>query len=265
VVAGLCHGVQGTYAYLADVLGVPYGELEARSAGLNHLLWLQSLRYKGKDVMGRLKRLMPKHKDDDGRRFAWAMYEIYGAFPINRDKHTIEFYPYLRQARKLKELPYGLTLRRHECMGVRRRAKSAKSEYELIAEGKKPFRPPDAPIPENLGALIAGAESDSKRVNILNVANDGAIPNLPAFANVEVEAILEKDRVRALQMDPLPLGVVGIQALRAWQFELLVEASVRRSRKLALQAMAADPMVLSLAEARSLLDAFCKAHRIRLS
>ena len=37
--------------------------------------------------------------------------------------------------------------------------------------------------------------------------------------------------------------------------------SVRRGR---LQALATDPMVLSLAEARGILDACCSAHHIKL-
>jgi len=264
VVAGLCHGVQGTYHYLAGILGVPYDELEARSAGLNHMLWLQKLHHHGTDLMPRLARLAPKHRDDERFRFAWAMYDLYGHFPINADRHTIEMFPYLRQARTEKELPYGLVGRETLLRQSRRGYPKARRERDAIITGRKPFVPPEHRSPENIAALIAGIERNRREVRILNVQNHGAIPNMPDFANVEVEAVIEKDQVRPLAMDPIPDNVVGLQILRAYQNELIVDAAVARSRRLALQALAADPMVLSLAEAGGLLDDFCKAHRIRL-
>jgi alpha-galactosidase len=264
VVVGLCHGVQGTYRYLADCLGVPYEQLRARSAGLNHTLWLQSLRHKGKNLMPRLRRLAVKHRDDDKFRFAWELYEIFGHFPINADRHTIELFQYLRQARTEKSLPYGLVGR--ETLIRDSMKASAKAERKRKASVKKaePFEPPKERSPENIAELIAAVEAARPEVRILNVQNQGAIPNMPDFANVEVEAVLERDKVRPLAMDPLPDNVVGLQILRAYQYELMVDAAVKRSRRLALQAMASDPLILSLNEAKSLLDDLCGAHKIKL-
>jgi len=72
-------------------------------------------------------------------------------------------------------------------------------------------------------------------------------------------------RVDGLKMQPVPDCVVGPMAARIRQVELLVDAAVEGNRSKALQALAQDPMILSLREAEELLSATIEAHGERLA
>ena len=47
---GLCHSVYWTVDTLAGYLGVPVGEVDALSAGVNHLAWILRLEHRGGDL-----------------------------------------------------------------------------------------------------------------------------------------------------------------------------------------------------------------------
>jgi len=110
-VIGLCHGAQGTIAYLARVLEVPVHELDVITVGLNHLLWVTRLRHHGEDLYPTLKEKLDAIEPPAGRIFCKKLFDIYGYYPVNEDRHIIEFYPFLLQAKSSEELPYGLRLR----------------------------------------------------------------------------------------------------------------------------------------------------------
>ena len=49
-VVGLCHSVYWTVDTLAGYLGVPAAEVNALSAGVNHLAWILRLEHRGRDL-----------------------------------------------------------------------------------------------------------------------------------------------------------------------------------------------------------------------
>ena len=132
---------------------------------------------------------------------------------------------------------------------------------------------PASDSPERIRELIR-AGVDVFRINFSHGSAAGRTRQLAAIRQVEAElqtpmAVLAdlcgpKIRVRPVAGVPISDNVVGLLLLRAYQYELIADAAVKESRRLALQALAADPLVLSLNEARSLLDGFCTAHRLTL-
>ena len=46
-VVGLCHSVQWTTRGLAEIVGVPYEEVEYLGAGVNHQAWILRFRHRG--------------------------------------------------------------------------------------------------------------------------------------------------------------------------------------------------------------------------
>ena len=259
-VIGLCHGVQGTIAHLADVLGVEVEDLEVRAAGLNHLLWVLTIRHKGQNVYPLLRKKIAARDPEPVHIFADALFRIYGYYPVNADRHIIEFFPYLRQARTEEELPYQLGSR-HSSLKEPAVAKSREKWDKLAkqARGELAIELPEKISPEAVGAIIPSLATGREEVHIVNSPNQGSIPNLPDFALVETLGITDSTGCRPIYMGPLPDAVVGMLQARVMQQEVLVDAAVKGDRQLALQALAADPMILSLEEAQSLLDELLKA------
>ena len=55
-------------------------------------------------------------------------------------------------------------------------------------------------------ALVASLHAGTGDVQVVNVRNDGAIPNLPDDAVVEVSARVDRDGAHPLAVDPLRAG-----------------------------------------------------------
>jgi alpha-galactosidase len=100
-------------------------------------------------------------------------------------------------------------------------------------------------------------------VHIVNVANQGAIGNLPADAIVEVPAVIGAYGIKPVQVGSLPEPLAAI--LRTWISvqDLIVEAALNGDRKTALRAFQQDPQVaakLTPRETERLLDEMLRVH-----
>lgn len=261
---GLCHGVQGTIRYLAGVLGVAYEDIEFSIAGPNHMSWLLEIKYKGKDMYPALKRRLANSKPERSHIFANRLFSIFGVHPLNNDRHIIEFYPFLRQIDSPQELPYELEYRVDT---LARRPNDWESHKRLrrLAAGKDPITLPMGPSPEAVGRLMAAMSAGEEYVHIVNIPNQGAVPNLPEWAVIELKAVVTSKGCRPIYAGPLPLVAARWSLATIYQQELLVDAAVLGKRDLALQAMASDPQIISLDEAEEVLDALIKAHGKRLA
>lgn len=253
-VMGLCHGVQGTEAYLAGVLDIPREELEIRSVGVNHMLWVTEIRHRGRDVYPVLREKLNAKEPDEGHQFAKKLFDVYGCYPVNNDRHIIEFFPFLRQARTPEELPYGLKFRGDSIAEGRGKRGDDWETRRRRGAGEEEVRLPEKPSPENVGTLMAAMATGRPHVHLVNIANDGAIPNLPDWALVEIQAVLTPSGPRGLATGPVPDNVAGWALSRVYQQELVVDAAVKGDRGLALQALVSDPQIISIAEAEQMLD-----------
>ncbi len=78
---------------------------------------------------------------------------------------------------------------------------------------------------------------------IVNVENDGSIPNLPDDAIVEVPAIVDGYGVHTLAVGSLDRGLAS-QLSRHWAVQqLTVQAALGGDRRRALEALTLDPLV----------------------
>ena len=53
-IVGLCHSIQHTSYQLAEYLDIPWGEIDWRAAGINHLAWFTKLERDGEDLYPQL-------------------------------------------------------------------------------------------------------------------------------------------------------------------------------------------------------------------
>jgi alpha-galactosidase/6-phospho-beta-glucosidase family protein len=80
------------------------------------------------------------------------------------------------------------------------------------------------------------------------------VTNLPAEAIVEIPAVSDWAGIRGLHVGPLPDSVVGLVQARCAYYELLAEAAIRRSRRIALECLLADPLTNSIPHARACVE-----------
>ena len=108
--------------------------------------------------------------------------------------------------------------------------------------------------------MIAAISLNRHETLIVNIPNNGSVPNLPDYAIVEVQGVTDSQGVRGLYMGELPLSVAGMLQARVLQQELAVDAGVFGDRKVALQAIIADEFTISIENAEAMLDELLAAH-----
>jgi len=95
----------------------------------------------------------------------------------------------------------------------------------------------------------------------VNVRNDGAIPNLPADAVVEVSAHVDRDGAHPLAVDALAPEMLGlVQHAKAYEL-LTARAALSGDRGLALKALMTNPLIGDYDTAKPLLEALLEENR----
>lgn len=277
-VIGLCHGVQGGIAYAAEVLNVPIEELECSWVGTNHYYWFTALRHNGRSVYDELRKKLAGKNPPRDKILSAELSRIYGYHIVYQsDDHVIEFYPFLAQVQGgQKKLPYGLVgaAKSHgydeEKSRTTRRASSSRLRGKFIRQYKKILdetKIPKKPEPssalrgEGLARMISAIASGKRELCIANVANQGAISNLPFTGEIEAEVVTDSTGVKPIVQKEAPLILKGMLEKRfVWQ-ELVADAGAKGDRKVALQALMVDEMAIWPNKARPMLDELLHASR----
>jgi len=275
-VVGICHGVQQGIAYAAEILELPVAELNCIWIGTNHYFWFTQVKHKNEDVYPELMRRVAERQAPEGRRLSAALSQIYGhhiVYPA--DDHIIEFYPFLTQVPEgMGQMPYGMTetLKKRgydpdlpapsaDPPSAQVRAEFFTGYQELLDQTELPEVQDNSVTGEGISSLIGAIAHGRRQVHIVNVANQGAIPNLPATAEVELEGVTDASGVRPIQTGEAPPVLKGLLEKRfVWQ-ELVADAAVKGDRNLALQALLLDEMAIRPEKAEAMLDELLLASR----
>ncbi len=95
---GLCHGVQGGHAQIAEALGVPKEELDFICAGINHQTWYIQLRWHGQDMTGKLLEAFENHpKFRETEKVRIDMLRRFGYYSTESNGHLSEYVPWYRK------------------------------------------------------------------------------------------------------------------------------------------------------------------------
>lgn len=97
--------------------------------------------------------------------------------------------------------------------------------------------------------VIAAMVGNTGEVHIVNIRNNGAIPDLPFGSAVEVQASIDARGATAL-----------VQQLKAYE-QLTVQAAVSGDRQTAIWALVNNPLVGSYVAATEIFDRLLEAHR----
>jgi alpha-galactosidase len=105
---------------------------------------------------------------------------------------------------------------------------------------------------EMIGDVIESIEGDLNQRFPINVVNEGRISNLPNECIVELFGTLGKDGDKVPAYGALPRGPLGMVQAVVDQQELAIEAAMTGDLDLLVRAVACDPLVMSLHDARDI-------------
>jgi len=276
-VIGICHGVQIGIMRIANMLGVTPHELDCQWIGTNHYHWFTRIYHKGEDIYPKVKKMLAERQNPSGELMTHKLSQIYGHVIVYPpDDHAFEFYPFNARLSKPEDMPYGFAheikekYEQYEQMLkatiTQEEAKAQRDKYlKELAENLKNIQLPgtlsDPLIGEGLGSLMEAIAVGRRQVQIVNIANKGAVPNLPSYANLEIEAVTDSCGVRGIYIGDAPMSLKGLLEKRiAWQ-ELVADAGVKGDKNLALQALLLDEMAILPEKAEQMLDELLNASK----
>lgn len=274
--AGLCHGVLHTREVMARDLGVDHHDLNVIFAGVNHLCWLLDVRHRGEDVYPAFREVIrsgwnaPTAADADDpydtfQQVSAMLMDLYGLYPSPGDRHVAEFFPFFLR-KDGDRLAYGTQGGLDMTNAILSGKEDARASLREQAAGRAPLDQElleDAREGERLVHIIDAIVRDQPLPELaVNVRNDGLIANLPDWAVVEVPGLIHGYGVSGLGVGPLPEAIAGVLRQRIHQQELSVDAALSGDRRLAMQALMADPLLagMTVESIAAMLDEALAAH-----
>ena len=278
---GLCDGVYGVKWLTCKLLGIPTaraGEVEAYVSGVNHCTWTMRLFYQGRDLYqdNILDDLIERSdlsasagyqseagdKLDEVQVDAIRLYKYFGLLP-----GSVYYTRYYYALRK--------TLEHHLAPGFQHRSEwlkelGLKKRQEIKEQLKNKcasiaaYDVEDSAHGDQAIGVLNDIANNTKRLEVVNVKNQGAVPNLPNDAVVETTCMLGSNGALPVAAGPLPVSLQGIVRSVYESSTLTVEAALTGNRKLVLQAALANPVHRDLDTIEKVIDDLFVAHRVWL-
>ena len=256
-VVGLCHSVQWTTRGLAELVGVPYEEVEYLGAGVNHQAWILQFRHQGRDLYPLLDEAIERDPELR-RRVRVEMYRRLGYFPTESSEHSAEYLPWFMRSDEMIErfrVPVDEYVRRSE-----ENLREYEAMRRTLAEGGS-FE-----IERSLeyaSLIIHSIATGEPRVIYGNVPNHGLISNLPLGACVEVPCLVDGNGVQPTAVGSLPPQLAALNRTFLNVCELTVRAALEGDRTHVVHAALLDPnasATLSPEQIEQMVDALVEAH-----
>lgn len=285
-VAGLCNGPTVARTFMVKALNANPKDVFCKIIGLNHLIWMKVF-YKGEDItesameifVDYLGKNLPPLRTEMApmniQKFAgWIPMGPYLRFyyelpeSIEDHKHTAERWPELFKFIKkdlgdlldgfeIKDLP----TRAHMVKAMEERtlalyAKGDMQGYKLatLTRGGRGYA--------EAGLSLASAIWNNKNeIHGPDVCHQGTLPGLDPSVVTTTTALVNKSGIYPLAVGPLPRHMMSfIQAAKNYEL-LAVEAAVTGNYHAALEALIANPLIVSFNQAKSALDELLVAHK----
>jgi len=285
---GFCHQVHGSFGVVAEMLGFEPGELQVITGGINHMNFLMDIRKRGTGESFKEEFFQRVRKSEWWQKnrplipeqtFTLEMLEAFGVYPVGYDGHIAEYIPFFHEHERWAELnfkPFDVELRKYMEYDKRKKEAREKAEAEPrethlqkveMQVERFPFpRDPDHPYYKEDPAYVMEALLTNKQAyfDAMVLVNHGAIDNLPDDAVVDVPALVVGGEARGVHVGALPPFAAELCRRQIAIHELVVEAALTGDRQIALQAMALDPYVRSITQAKNILADFLEAYREEL-
>ena len=253
---GLCNIPIGFQRELAKQLGVQPSQVQLEHVGLNHLSWERRVMVDGVD---RLPELIDGFSDQLGEDvdLPGDLVRLLRAIP----SYYLRYF-YLTD--EIVEKQRSERPRADEVMEIERGLLEMYSDPSVDVKPKLLEQRGGAFYSEAAAMLVESLHTDRGDVQVVNVRNDGAIPNMADDAVVEVACRIDASGATPLAVEPLAPEMLGlVEQVKAYE-RLTVAAAVSGDRDLALKALMANPLTSQYRVAKPLLDALLEANREHL-
>ena len=255
--AGLCHEYIHFIPILRQVLNTPLSNLDIIAGGFNHFGVILDIKYKdsGIDAYPDIRNKTPQYLRslqngpalDSGFDLIAFILETYNYLPYTPDSHYGE---YLGWAWEKADI-HGV---RQFIFDYENHLHNQYLRYKRNIEKGKGWRivKPDE---ESAVPIIDGIANDLNiREPSVNIPNDGIITNISQDAIVECPVVINKNGVKGIKLGDYPNGLAAHLRTQYSIQDLIVEAILKQSKDLALEALLADPVIESTWQAQKILD-----------
>jgi 6-phospho-beta-glucosidase len=253
---GLCNVAIGLQRRLAAQFGVEPDRVSLEHVGLNHLTWERAVRVDGVDRLPELLDRDPAQLADEVGLPVELVSEL-----RNIPSYYLRYY-YCRAevlAEQLREPSRAEQVMEIERQLLEMYRDPALSEKPVLLEKRG-----GAFYSEAAAQLIASLHAGTSDVQVVNVRNCGALPDLPDDATVEIPARIDRDGAHPLPLARLAPELRGlVQAVKAYE-DLALEAAIKGDRVLVEKALLAHPLVGQHAIAQPLTEALLEANKAYL-
>jgi 6-phospho-beta-glucosidase len=256
---GLCNSAIGFQRYFAQLLETAPDRVALEHLGLNHLTWERAVRVDGVD---RLPELIARDAEAIGEHIGVpaGLIRLLEAVP----SYYLRYF-YLSDEVLREQLSGSKLSRAQEVMDIERKLLEMYRDPALVEKPKLLEKRGGAYYSEAAAQLIASLHAGTGDYQVVDIRNDGAIPDLPADAVVEVPARIDREGAHPGRFSPLAPEMLGlVQQVKAYE-RLTVRAAIDGDRSAALKALLANPLVGRYSAATGLLNALLEANRKHLA
>ncbi|HET7495930.1 MAG TPA: 6-phospho-beta-glucosidase [Candidatus Limnocylindrales bacterium] len=232
---GLCNVAITLQRRIAARFEVAPERVALEHVGLNHLTWERAVRVDGED---RLADLLDEDAQDLGTELGLPPEVLRAVRAI--PSYYLRYY-YL--TRSVFEEQRGGHTRAQDVMDIEAKLLEMYRDEQLTEKPELLSHRGGAFYSEAAAQLIASLYDGAGDVQVVDVRNGGALPDLPDDAVVEIPAMIDRDGAHPVPLAPLAPEQRGlVQAVKAYE-ELTIEAARTGDRTVAWRALAANPLV----------------------
>jgi len=252
---GLCNVAIGFQREFARYFEVDPERVQLEHVGLNHLTWERKVLVDGIDRLPELLADPPREPgDDEFEGMPVDFIRELGAIP------SYYLHYYYRTSAVLAHQRTSKT-RAEEVMEIEAGLLELYKDPTLDTKPKLLEERGGAFYSDAAAALVASLNANTGDIQVVNVRNDGAIPNLADDDIVEVTCTVDATGARPLPVDPLAPEMHGLVAHAKAYERLTIAAALSGSRTDALKALMTNPLIPDWDTAVPLLDALLEVNR----
>jgi 6-phospho-beta-glucosidase len=236
-VIGLCNNAMTAQRGIAKTLAVDPATVQIEQVGLNHLNWIRRITVGGSDVTADiLTQRMDELRGSDGVHVPAELIGMLQALPSS----YLDYF-YLTKA-IVAQQQSGIPTRAEVVMDVERRLIERYADVHLCEKPAELMERGGAYYSTAAAALICSHHLGDGATHVVNVRNDGALPDLPADVVVEVPCVVDRTGAHPLRQAPLAPVMHGLTSqVKAYE-QLTIRAAVEGNEVLAMQALLSNPL-----------------------
>jgi 6-phospho-beta-glucosidase len=251
---GLCNVAISLQRSLARRIGVEPDGLQLEHVGLNHLSWITAATQGGRD---RLPELLASHGESIASDLGLPVELIreLGAVPSYYLRYYYAFDAVMAEQR-------GGHRRAEEVMDLERRLLDMYADPSLDTKPALLADRGGAWYSEAAAQLLASLHDGAGDVQVVDVRNGDAMPDMDPDDVVEVPARIDRDGAHPIRQQPMPTAMRDlVRAVKAFE-RLAIRAAVSGERADVRAALVAHPLVGGrIGDVDPLLDALLEANR----